>query len=188
MPNKIRCPWANSDPLSREYHDQKWGVPCHDERELFKTLILEGQQAGLAWVTVLRKMDGYNKAFANFDPEVVAKFDQRKIDSLLSDPGIIRNRLKIASVVENARAYLRLREKGQSLDEFLWAYVDGQPLVNHWKSMAQIPAKTNLSEKISRDLKALGFKFVGPISVYAYVQSVGLINDHLIDCSFRRVK
>ncbi|MDR2422272.1 MAG: DNA-3-methyladenine glycosylase I [Deltaproteobacteria bacterium] len=186
MPDKIRCPWANADPLSREYHDLKWGVPCHDDRELFKMLILEGKQAGLAWITILRKMAGILRAFDDLDPAIVAGYDELKVAELLQNPEIIRNRLKIGAAIGNARAYLNLREKGTTLDEFLWKYVDGAPVVNHWRSMGEIPASTPLSDAISRDLKALGFKFVGSTIVYSWIQAVGAVDDHLESCQFKR--
>ncbi|MDR1607931.1 MAG: DNA-3-methyladenine glycosylase I [Deltaproteobacteria bacterium] len=185
MSEIIRCPWAESDPLSQKYHDVQWGVPCHDDRELFKMLILEGKQAGLAWITILRKIDTLTKAFNNFNPERIAKYNQKKIDSLLLDPGVIRNRLKVMAVVANARAYLELRAKDSSLDNFFWAYVDGEPIVNNWQSMNEMPVNSPLSDKISRDLKKLGFKFVGSTIVYSFLQAVGVINDHLVSCHFK---
>ncbi|MDR0549630.1 MAG: DNA-3-methyladenine glycosylase I [Deltaproteobacteria bacterium] len=186
-PKKIRCPWAENHPLNIEYHDLKWGRPCHDEGELFKMLILEGQQAGLAWITVLRKKAGYEKAFADFDPSLIAAFDQKKIESLMLNPDIVRHRPKILSIVDNAKAYLNLRSSGRTLAELLWSYVDGNPIVNAFRTLNEIPAKTPLSEKMSRDLKALGFKYVGPVSLYSLAQAVGLVNDHLVDCHFRGV-
>jgi DNA-3-methyladenine glycosylase I len=185
MPDKTRCPWANSDPLSREYHDLRWGVPCRDERELFKMLILEGKQAGLAWVTILRKAEGILRAFDGLDPEIVARYGDRKVAELLRNPEVIRNRLKIGAAIGNARAYLKLREKGTSLGEFLWGYVGGVPVVNHWRSMEELPASTPLSDRISRDLKALGFKFVGSTIVYSWAQAVGVVDDHLESCQFK---
>ncbi|MDR2141081.1 MAG: DNA-3-methyladenine glycosylase I [Deltaproteobacteria bacterium] len=187
MPDLSRCPWAESDPLSRVYHDTQWGRPCHDERELFKMLILEGQQAGLAWLTILRKLEGLQKAYDDFDPVKIASYDQGKIASLLSDPLIIRNRLKVQATIDNAQAYLRLRDQGTSLNEFLWAYVEGSPIVNNWRAQSELPAKTALSERLSRDLQKLGFKFVGPTIIYAFAQAVGLVNDHLVSCPFRGV-
>jgi DNA-3-methyladenine glycosylase I len=185
MVETIRCSWASADPLSQRYHDSLWGVPCHDERWLFKMLILEGKQAGLAWVTILRKWDTLCVAFDDFDPRLLATYDEAKIASLLEDPGIIRNRLKVNAAVANARAYLKVCGEHGSLDAFLWAYVSSEPVIGDWETMGQIPVKTALSDTISRDLKQYGFKFVGSTIVYSYLQAVGVVNDHLRDCTFR---
>jgi DNA-3-methyladenine glycosylase I len=166
----------------REYHDTQWGRPCHDERELFEMLVLEGAQAGLSWQCVLDKREGYRKAFDNFDVEKVAAYDETKIESLLQNPGIIRNRLKVRSVVTNARLVLKLG----SLDEFIWSYVDYAPIINHWERQEDMPASTPLSDRISKDMKKLGFKFVGSTIIYSYLQAIGAVNDHMTWCTFRQ--
>ncbi|MBV8622998.1 MAG: DNA-3-methyladenine glycosylase I [Herbaspirillum sp.] len=178
-----RCGWVNlNNPLYVHYHDHEWGVPCHDETRLFEMLNLEGAQAGLSWETVLNKRESYRAAFDQWDAEKIARYDERKVAQLLADPGIIRNRLKVAATIGNARAYLRLREELGGLDDYLWAHVDGQPVRNSWKSLADCPAKTPLSDAISKDLARRGFKFVGSTIIYAYLQGIGLINDHVQDC------
>ncbi len=183
MPDQeIRCPWCGSDPLYRAYHDQEWGVPLHDERRLFEMLTLEGAQAGLSWLTILRKREGYRRAFAGFDPQSVARFDETDIARLLADPAIVRNRLKVASTVSNARAVLEVQTRYGSLDAFLWGFVDGRPIRNKWRSMAEIPASTPLSDIMSRELKRHGFRFVGSTICYAHMQATGMVNDHLTDC------
>jgi DNA-3-methyladenine glycosylase I len=164
------------------YHDTEWGVPLHDERGLFEFLILEGAQAGLSWSTILNKRTAYRHAFAGFDPEQIARFTKRKIEALMRDAGIVRNRLKIEGAVKNARAYLALRESGTSLDRFLWTFVDGEPIVNRWRRRSQIPASTNVSNAMSRALKKAGFTFVGTTICYAHMQATGMVNDHLVDC------
>ena len=179
---EIRCPWCGSDPLYRAYHDQEWGVPLHDERRLFEMLTLEGAQAGLSWLTILRKREGYRRAFAGFDPQLVARFDETDIARLLADPAIVRNRLKVASTVSNARAVLEVQARYGSLDAFLWNFVDGRPIRNSWRSMAEIPASTPLSDTMSRELKRHGFRFVGSTICYAHMQATGMVNDHLTDC------
>lgn len=180
-----RCSWANpANPLYLAYHDEEWGVPCHDETRLFEMLNLEGAQAGLSWETVLRKRDHYRKVFDGWDAEKIARYDDAKVAALLADPGIIRNRLKVAATIGNARAYLALREEVGGLAPFLWAYVEGKPIVNAWAS-GQIPAKTPLSDRISKDLGKRGFKFVGSTIIYAYMQAIGMVDDHAPDC-FRR--
>lgn len=181
----VRCAWAGSDPLYRAYHDTEWGVPVHDDCLLFEFLILEGAQAGLSWITILRKREAYRAAFAGFAPELVARFDDSRMAELLANPGIVRNRLKIASAVTNARAFLALQEEFGSFDAYLWAFVDGRPIRNAWTSVAQLPASTPLSDALSRDLKRRGFSFVGSTICYAFMQAVGMVNDHTIDC-FRR--
>ncbi|GHV32062.1 DNA-3-methyladenine glycosylase [Synergistales bacterium] len=184
----IRCPWADADPLSRRYHDDEWGVPCHDERHLFKMLILEGKQAGLSWSTILKKMGTMELAFDGFDPQIMAAYNDAKVEQLLQNPGIIRNKLKVNAAITNAKAYFGLRAAHGSFDAFLWAYVGGKPIVNDWANFSELPAKTELSDAISKDLRKLGFKFVGSTIVYSFMQAVGLVNDHLRDCAFRRDK
>jgi DNA-3-methyladenine glycosylase I len=180
-----RCNWANSaNPRYIEYHDHEWGVPCHDERRLFEMLNLEGAQAGLSWETILNKRETYRAAFDNWDAEKIAAYDADKVASLLADPGIVRNRLKVAAAITNAQAYLRLRAEGGSLDAFLWAYVDGKPIVNR---TGQRIIKTELSDRLSKDLAKRGFKFVGSTIIYAYMQGIGMVDDHDEAC-FRNVK
>ena len=179
----VRCPWCGDDPLYQAYHDEEWGVPVQDDRRWFEFLLLEGAQAGLSWITILRKREGYRQAFADFDPEQVARFDQKKIDQLLANPGIVRNRLKIASAVTNAQSFLAVQEQHGSFNDYIWPWVDGKPIVNAFKTMAEVPGSTPLSEKISKDLKRRGFRFVGPTIVYAMMQATGLVNDHLVTCS-----
>ena len=177
-----RCPWPTSDPLYRDYHDREWGVPVHDDQRLFEFLTLEGAQAGLAWITILRKREGYRRAFAGFDPEAVARFDAAKVAELLADPGIVRNRLKVESTVGNARAFLLVREAFGSFAAYMWRFVDGRPRQNAWRSLTEIPASTPESAAFSRDLKQRGFRFVGTTICYAHMQAVGMVNDHLVDC------
>ncbi|MBY0341622.1 MAG: DNA-3-methyladenine glycosylase I [Rhodocyclaceae bacterium] len=177
-----RCAWCGDDPLYVKYHDEEWGRPCHDERMLFELLILEGAQAGLSWITVLRKRDNYRKAFDNFDVEKIARYTERDVERLMGDPGIVRNRLKINAAITNARACLTLKETCGGLAAHLWGFVDGQPLQPGWRSMAEVPARTALSDALSKDLKQRGFKFVGSTICYAYMQAVGLTNDHLRTC------
>ncbi|HEY8200134.1 MAG TPA: DNA-3-methyladenine glycosylase I [Actinomycetota bacterium] len=182
-PVRQRCPWAeHRSILELEYHDREWGVPSHDDRHLFEMLVLEGAQAGLSWSTILSKRDGYRKAFAGFDPQAVARFDAATIERLRADPAIVRNRAKIESAVANARAALAVVEAFGSLDAYLWSFVDGQPLTNHWHSVADIPAATPQSHAMSRDLRQHGFRFVGPTICYAFMQATGMVNDHLADC------
>jgi DNA-3-methyladenine glycosylase I len=179
----IRCPWANpANPIYLAYHDNEWGVPCHDETRLFEMLNLEGAQAGLSWETILKKRENYRLVFDAWDAEKIARYDSQKIAELLNNPGIVRNRLKVAATVTNAQAYLRLREDVGGLDTFLWAYVGGNPIKNKWKTLSECPAKTPLSDQISKDLAKRGFKFVGSTIVYAYMQAIGLVNDHVVDC------
>ncbi len=181
-PEVNRCGWAGPDPLYVAYHDDEWGVPLHDERALFELLILEGAQAGLSWLTILKKRIGYRAAFDNFDAVRIATYDDAKIARLLADPGIVRNRLKVQAAITNARACLALRDAGGGLDAYLWDFVDGEPITNRWRSLEEVPASTALSDRVSKDLKSRGFKFVGPTIVYAYLQSAGLVNDHVVDC------
>jgi DNA-3-methyladenine glycosylase I len=183
---RIRCGWAGSDPSYVEYHDTEWGVPVYDDRTLFEFLILEGAQAGLSWLTILRKRAAYRKAFAGFDPEKVARFDAKKIAQLMQDAGIVRNRLKIESAVKNARAFLRVQAELGSFSDYQWQFVDGKPLQNRPASLKQIPARTPISDAFSKDLKKRGFNFVGSTIMYAHMQAVGMVNDHVADC-FRRV-
>lgn len=178
----IICPWCDDDPQYRRYHDEEWGVPVHDDRTLFEFITLEGAQAGLSWLTVLRKREHYRKVFEGFDPEKVARFTSARIERLLQDPGIVRNRLKVQSTVGNAKAFLAIQAEHGSFDRWLWAYVDGRPIVNRFKRFRDIPTTTPLAERLSRDLKKAGFRFVGPTIVYAFMQAVGMVNDHLVDC------
>ena len=177
-----RCHWCGDDELYRQYHDEEWGAPLHDDRDLFEFLCLEGAQAGLSWITILRKRDHYRRAFDNFDAGKIARYSNSKIQTLLQDPGIVRNRLKVNGFVKNARAYLDLREQGSTLDEFLWRFVDGKPLQNNWGGMGQVPATTDISDAMSKDLKKRGFTFVGSTICYAFMQAAGLVNDHTVDC------
>ena len=177
-----RCIWAGNDPLYQAYHDTEWGVPVHDDRLLFEFLILEGAQAGLSWITILRKRPAYRAAFAGFDPEQVARFGADDRARLLADPGIVRNRLKIGASIDNARAFIEIRDAFGSFDAYLWRFVDGIPLQNAWRGHGDIPAATPLSDQLSRDLKKRGFRFVGSTICYAFMQAVGMVNDHTVDC------
>ena len=177
-----RCAWAGCDPDYVAYHDEEWGVPVHDERQLFEMLILEGAQAGLSWLTILRKRDGYRAAFDNFDVAKIARYDDARTTALKQDSRIVRNRLKISATVENARATLALRQSGSGLDRYFWNFVDGRQIVNQWSGQDQVPASTQLSEKISKDLRSRGFRFVGPTIIYAFMQSVGMVDDHVVTC------
>ena len=179
---KNRCEWSGSNPLYVEYHDNEWGVPVYDDRRLFEMLILEGAQAGLSWLTILRKRNNYRKAFLAFDYQKIALFSQRDIRRLLADSGIVRNRLKIESVVKNARGVLNIREGFGTLGSFLWRYVDGVPRQNAWRSIAEVPSRSDQSDAMSRDLKQCGFSFVGSTICYAFMQAVGMVNDHTTDC------
>lgn len=176
-----RCDWAISE-LAIPYHDVEWGVPLHDDRRLFEFLILEGAQAGLSWETILKKRDRYRAVFDQFDPEVVARYDDRNIEQLLGDSGIVRNRLKIASAIANARAFLQVQEEFGTFDAYIWNFVDGEPIRNAWKERSQVPARTSRSDAMSKDLGRRGFKFVGSTICYAFMQAVGMVNDHLVDC------
>jgi DNA-3-methyladenine glycosylase I len=177
-----RCDWALSHPLLVDYHDREWGVPLRDDEELFAKLILDGAQAGLSWLTILKRREGYERAFEGLDPEVIARYGERDVERLLADPGIIRNRQKVASAIGNARAYLELREELGSFSEHLWSFVDGEPLVNRFRRIGEVPAETEISRALSKDLKSRGFSFVGPTIVYAFMQAVGMVNDHLVSC------
>ena len=179
-----RCAWARTD-LSIAYHDKEWGVPVHDDRTLFEFLTLEGAQAGLSWETILKKRDAYRRAFAGFDPAAVARFTPARVERLLRDPGIVRNRLKVESTIGNARAFRAVQEEFGSFDSYVWSFVDRAPRVNQWRSLADIPTSTVQSDAVSRDLKRRGFRFVGSTICYAFMQAVGMVNDHTVDC-FRR--
>jgi DNA-3-methyladenine glycosylase I len=177
-----RCQWATSDPLYVAYHDQEWGAPLHDERRLFEMLVLEGAQAGLSWITILRKREGYRAAFDNFDAAKIAEYDERKVAELLGNPSIVRNRLKVAAAIQNAKAFLAVKDAFGSFDAYIWRFVDGRPKINAWKALAEIPAQTPESEAMSKDLLKRGFRFVGPTICYAYMQATGMVNDHVTDC------
>ncbi len=177
-----RCGWCGDDPLYVEYHDTEWGVPLYDDDTLFEFLMLEGAQAGLAWITVLRKREGYRAVFDGFNAEKIARYTDRKLDKILQDPRIIRNRLKVYSARQNARAFLQVQEEVGSFSDYIWKFVDGSPIQNHWRSMKEVPASTPLSDTISKDLKKRGFNFVGSTIVYAHMQATGMVNDHLVSC------
>lgn len=177
-----RCPWCGDDPLYVAYHDEEWGVPCHDDRRLFEFLILEGAQAGLAWITILRKRESYRRAFAEFSPEMISRFGEPEIARLMANPGIVRNRRKIEAAIANARAFLAVQQEFGGFDAYLWRFVDHKPVVNQWRSMNDIPSSTAVSVSLSRDLTARGFRFAGPTICYALMQAVGLVNDHLLTC------
>jgi DNA-3-methyladenine glycosylase I len=177
-----RCWWCGDDELYQQYHDHEWGVPVHDERDLFEFLCLEGAQAGLSWITILRKRENYRRLFDNFDAQKIARYDQTRIDSLLLDAGIIRNKLKVNGFVKNATAYLNMLDQGLTLESYLWDYVDGQPIQNNWSGVEQVPANTALSDAMAKDLKKRGFTFVGSTICYAFMQAAGLINDHVQTC------
>jgi DNA-3-methyladenine glycosylase I len=182
MSTKSRCPWAG-DELYWKYHDSEWGVPSHDDRHLFEMLILEGAQAGLSWSTILRKRQGYREAFDDFDAEKIARYDERRVQKLLGNAGIVRNRLKVAAAIENAKAFLKVRNEFGTFDQYIWSFVGGLPRMNGWKEMKQVPAKTTESDAMSKDLLRRGFKFVGSTICYAYMQAVGMVNDHVVGCS-----
>ena len=178
----IRCQWAGIDPLYVAYHDLEWGVPVHDDRTIFEFLILEGAQAGLSWSTILKKRDAYRAAFDNFDPTVVATYGEAKVAELLANPGIVRNRAKIASAIKNAQAFLAVQQEFGSFDAYIWQFVGGRPRQNSWQSLSEIPASTPESEAMSKDLRKRGFNFVGPTICYAHMQATGMVNDHTVDC------
>ena len=182
MSEKIRCLWAEESPIFYDYHDNEWGRPVHDDNKLFEMLILEGAQAGLSWLTVLKKRESYREAFDGFNPSKVALYDDTKIQELMANKGIIRNRLKIQGTIINANLFLETAEKHGSFDNFIWSYVDYTPIVNHPKKLEDVPATTPLSDKISKDLKKIGFKFVGSTIMYAYMQATGIVNDHVVGC------
>jgi DNA-3-methyladenine glycosylase I len=178
----IRCAWVGSDPLYIAYHDQEWGVPVHDDRTWFEFLVLEGMQAGLSWMTILRKRENFRRAFDGFDPRKVADYDQTQVERLLGNPGIVRNKLKIRGAITNAQAFLRIQDERGSFDAYMWEFIGGQPIQNHFITMSDLPARTPLAEKISKDLLQRGFRFVGPTIVYAHMQATGMVNDHTLDC------
>ena len=180
--SKNRCPWCEGTELYRRYHDEEWGVPVHDDRRHFEFLVLESAQAGLSWSTILKKRENYRKAYRRFDPAVVARFGARDRERLLNDAGIVRNRLKIESSINNAKRFLEIQRQFGSFDAYLWGFVGGRPVVNRWKTLSEIPANTELSDTISKDLKARGFRFVGSTIIYAHLQAVGVVNDHLTGC------
>ena len=182
VPPKKRCSWAGTNPLYVAYHDREWGKPVHRDRKLFEMLTLEGAQAGLSWLTILKKRDHYRKVFDGFDPQKVARFDRRKISRLLQDPGIVRNRAKVESTVGNARVRLSIREEFRTFNRFCWQFVDGKPMINRWKSVRNVPAQTERSVAFSRELLRRGMKFVGPTICYAFMQATGMVNDHTLDC------
>ena len=182
MDEKRRCSWAGDVPVYVDYHDNEWGKPTHDDRMLFELLVLEGAQAGLSWLTILKKREAYREAFDGFDPAKVALYDEAKVEELMTNEGIVRNRRKIDAAITNAKLFLDVSREFVSVDAFIWDYVDGEPIVNRWKTQADVPATTPLSDRISKDLKKRGFKFVGSTIVYAYLQSIGIVNDHVVDC------
>ncbi|MDP2038104.1 MAG: DNA-3-methyladenine glycosylase I [Ignavibacteria bacterium] len=179
---KTRCGWTSSDPLYIAYHDEEWGVPVHDDQKLFEMLILEGAQAGLSWITILRKRENYRKAFNNFDAKKIAKYDSEKVRALLQNEGIVRNRLKIAATIQNAKCFLAVQKGFGSFDKYIWQFIGGKTIKNEWKILKEIPAKTSESDAMSKDLKKRGFKFVGSTICYAFMQAVGMVNDHTVDC------
>lgn len=180
--NKSRCNWVNADPLYIDYHDREWGVPVYDEKLLFEFLILEGMQAGLNWLTILKKRENFRVSFDNFDAQLIAKYDQRKIDALLNNEGIIRNRLKIQAAITNAEAYLKIQQEEGSFADYIWQFVQGKPIQQNWQHIKYVPAINTVSDKMSKDLKKRGFKFVGSTICYAFMQAVGMVNDHTVDC------
>lgn len=179
---RSRCGWAGSDPIYVRYHDREWGVPVRTDRKLFEMLILEGAQAGLSWITILKKRARYREVFERFDPRAVVAFDARRVETLLQDAGIVRNRAKVNSAIGNAQAFLEIREEFGTFSRYLWKFVDGKPIVNRFKQMSDVPAETEISQRLSRELKQRGMRFVGPTIMYAFMQSVGLVNDHLLSC------
>lgn len=180
--NDIRCGWCGDDPLYVRYHDEEWGVPVHDDHELFEKLILDGAQAGLSWITILRKRDGYRRAFDGFDAEKIARYDERKIEELMNDAGIVRNRLKINAAITNAKAFLEVQQEPGGFSDYLWQFVEGNPINNHIKALGEIPAQSAESLAMSKSLQKRGFKFVGPTICYAFMQAVGMVNDHQMTC------
>lgn len=180
--NKKSCSWAVNNPLMKEYHDKEWGTPVHDDRLLFEFLILEGVQAGLSWNIVLQKRENYRKAFEDFDYKKIANYREKKVEELLQNKGIIRNRRKIEATISNAKAFMEIQKEFGSFDAYIWRFIDHKPIQNAWKSLEEIPAKTDMSETISKDLKKRGFKFIGPTVIYAFMQAVGMVNDHTSDC------
>jgi len=177
-----RCPWCEGFDLYRQYHDQEWGVPLHDDQALFELIILEGAQAGLSWATILKKREHYRQVFDGFQPHLIAQYDDDKVAALLADPGIVRNRAKVVATIQNARAFLELTAKGQTFSDYLWRFVDDSPIQNGWRSLAEVPAKTAQSEAMSKELGRVGFKFIGSTICYAFMQASGMVNDHLVSC------
>lgn len=182
MNDKPRCAWCLGDPLYLAYHDQEWGVPLHDDRGLFEFLVLETFQAGLSWLTILKKRDNFRRAFAGFDPQRVARFDERDRRRLLADAGIVRNRLKVDAAIANARVFLEVQAAHGSFDRWIWSFTDGRPVVNRWRELREVPARTPLAATISREMRRLGFRFAGPVVVYSHMQATGMVNDHLMSC------
>lgn len=182
MTEPIRCTWCGEDPLYVKYHDEEWGIPCHEDRQIFEMLCLEGAQAGLSWITVLRKRENYRAAFDNFDAEKIACYGEDKVDELLQNPGIVRNRLKVNAFIKNARSFLTVQKEFGTFDRYIWQFVGGEPLVHNFASLREIPAKTSEAEAMSKDLQKRGFTFVGPTICYAFMQACGLVNDHFVDC------
>jgi DNA-3-methyladenine glycosylase I len=182
MTDLIRCPWGNSHPLYITYHDEEWGVPCHDEHRLYEMLALEGAQAGLSWLTILQRRENYRAAFDSFDPAAVARYDDTRVERLMANPGIIRNRRKIESAIQNARAFLKVQDEMGSFDAYIWRFVGGEPKINAWRSLDELPAQTRESQAMSKDLKTRDFSFVGPTICYAFMQACGMVNDHLVGC------
>jgi DNA-3-methyladenine glycosylase I len=180
----VRCGWVNEDPLYVDYHDQEWGVPVHDDNKLFEMLILEGAQAGLSWYTILKKRENYREAMDQFDVHKVANYDEAKYNELLQNNGIIRNRLKIRATINNAQAFIRIQDAFGSFDQYIWSFVNHQPILNKWQSLKEVPASTPISDKISKDLKKRGFSFVGTTIIYAFMQAVGMVNDHVTSCDY----
>lgn len=178
----MRCKWSVSDPLYIKYHDKEWGAPVHNDRKLFEMIVLDGAQAGLSWLTILKKRENYRKAFDNFDPKKVVKYDKKKVAQLLKNDGIVRNKLKVESAITNAQAFLKVKREFATFDKYIWKFVNGKTIVNSWKELKEIPAFTKESDAMSKDLKARGFKFVGSTICYAFMQAAGLVNDHTIDC------
>jgi DNA-3-methyladenine glycosylase I len=181
-----RCGWVNQDPLYMDYHDHEWGVPVYDDRLLFEFLNLEGAQAGLSWYTILKKRDNYRQAFDQFDPDKIIQYDDKKIEELLNNVGIVRNKLKINAVITNARAFLKVVEEFGSFSKYIWSFVEGKPIQNHFKELKDVPTSTEISDKLSKDLKKRGFKFVGTTICYAYMEAVGMVNDHIVTCDCYR--
>lgn len=180
--NVVRCAWPGEDPLYIHYHDEEWGIPVHEDRKLFEMLCLEGAQAGLSWITILRKREHYRAAFDQFDAKKIAGYDDAKVAELLQNPGIVRNRLKVRGFIQNARAFLQVQAEFGSFDAYIWRFVAGAPLVNHWRTLSELPAQTSEAQAMSKDLKKRGFTFVGPTICYAFMQATGLVNDHTVDC------
>jgi DNA-3-methyladenine glycosylase I len=185
--DRVRCGWAGSDPLNIAYHDEEWGTPLRDDRALYEMLMLEGFQAGLSWITILRKRENFRRAFDGFEPESIATYNEAKVAALMADPGIVRNQAKILGAIAGARAYLEIMEQPGGFRDYLWQFVGGRPIVNHWKSVSEVPAETPEARAMSKALKARGFKFVGPTICYAFMQATGMVDDHVLDC-FRRTE